>query len=99
MAKQFKKPTDLFISSDLPDTDPGQIELDKQTKPIKEEPPTNIPAGYRLTKEAKTDRLQILVRPTTHEALKVIAEQTDISKNELINEAIEKYINNYGTDK
>lgn len=86
--KSFKATTDLFFGlGATPEEEPSPA-----PDPIV---PEAIPAGYTLKKEAKTDRLQILLRPTTHKALKKLAKKTRKSKNELISEAIEKLLSDY----
>jgi len=53
-----------------------------------------IPKGYRLVKESKTERLQLLVRPATLKRLRRRAEEQDISVNELCNRLFENYVFN-----
>lgn len=52
-----------------------------------------LPPGYSITKENKTERLQLLVRPATKEGLKKIAKaKGNISINELANIIFEEFI-------
>ncbi len=48
---------------------------------------------YHLVREAKSERLQILLRPATKEALFEIANESGISTNELVNRILESFIN------
>ena len=87
MAKNFKKNTaELFISAaDEP----------------KEAPQTaqegfSIPKGYRLAKEYKSERMQLLVRPALKEAIKQEAEAQGLSMNELVNTIFEEYLERKG---
>lgn len=47
---------------------------------------------YRLVPEAKSERMQLLIRPTTKQALVAIAEDTELSLNELVNRILEDFI-------
>lgn len=51
-----------------------------------------IPTGYRLAPEPKSERLQLLIQPTTKTAIKEIAADKNISVNELVNDALKDYI-------
>lgn len=87
MAKNFKVQTtsELFITSPL--------NQEQEEAPITENAaPADIPEGYKLVREAKTERLQLLVRPSVHEKLKRIAAEQGTSKNEIINKLIEDYL-------
>ena len=52
----------------------------------------SINKGYRLVREAKSERVQYLIRPTTKEALATIAKDAEISVNELVNRILEEFI-------
>lgn len=94
--KEFKTPTEMFITSPMP---AETIEPDPEAQaPAKEIDPGNIviPDGYKLVRESKTERLQILIRPAAHAALKRIAKAEGVSKNEIINNLIEDYIKQKG---
>ena len=47
---------------------------------------------WKLVREAKSERLQLLVRPTTKEAITEIAKEAGISVNELVNRILENFI-------
>lgn len=60
--------------------------------PAPEAAASDIPTGYRIVRESKTERLQLLIRPSTHQAIQRIAADQGISKNELINQLLENFI-------
>lgn len=85
MKKNFKNPAELFIS-----------DLQKE-EPKPEEPKGfNIPKGYKLAKENKTERMQLLIRPATKEGLKKAAKEENISVNELVNNILDEFIERKG---
>ena len=98
MAKgTFKQNTaELFISA----ADPGQKTPRKTTgtkrKTVKKETPQEVPKGYKLVKENKSERLQLLVRPYAKEEIKKLAKAQGISVNDLINGILEDYIERQG---
>lgn len=102
MAKgTFKQNTaELFISA----ADPGQKKTRKPTqarKPTTKKTTTpaqdfQVPKGYRLEKELKSERLQLLVRPTTKEEIKKAAKAQGISVNDLINNLLDDYVERQG---
>lgn len=54
-----------------------------------------IPKGYKPNPEyieTKSKRVQLLIKPSTHEKLKSIAIEKNISVNELINNILESHI-------
>ena len=51
-----------------------------------------IPDGMRLIKETKSDRAQLLIRPTTKNAICKIAAQNGISFNELVHQILDDYV-------
>ena len=55
-----------------------------------------IPEGYRLAKEYKTERIQLLVRPSLKEGMKQEAEAQGLSMNELVNTIFEEYLERKG---
>jgi predicted DNA binding CopG/RHH family protein len=87
MAKNFKKNTaELFISAaDEP-----------QEAPQTAQEGFSIPKGYRLAKEYKSERMQLLVRPALKEAIKQEAEAQGLSMNELVNTIFEEYLERKG---
>ena len=51
-----------------------------------------IPKGYKLVRENKSARLQLLIRPSTKEALKEEAAALGISVNDLANNIFEEHL-------
>ena len=65
----------------------------KQKKPAKKK--SKAPEGYKPNPEyieTKSKRVQILVQPSVHEAVKAKAKAEGISTNEAINEALREYV-------
>lgn len=87
MAKNFKKnPAELFISAaDEPQTDTQQAQEG-----------VTIPKGYKLVKENKSERMQLLVRPVVKDAIKKAADEQGLSMNELVNNIFEEYLERKG---
>lgn len=56
----------------------------------------NIPKGYRLAPEFKSERMQLLVKPATKEAIKQAAAAQGVSMNELINQLLDEYAERQG---
>ena len=85
--KDFKKNTaELFISA-------AEEEPARQTA---EQDGVTIPKGYRLVKENKSDRMQLLVRPALKEAIKQEAAAQGVSMNDLVNCIFEEYLERKG---
>ena len=85
--KSFKDPALNFISA----------AEEQETKPRDIDPEgAQIPKGYRLVRESKNQRTQILLRPTTKQTLRDMAEEQGKSLNELINSILEDYIDGKG---
>lgn len=51
-----------------------------------------VPKGYKLVKESRTVRMQILVDADTKQYLKDKSYKLGLSMNEIINQALEDYI-------
>lgn len=54
-----------------------------------------VPEGYKLNPEyieTKSKRVQLLLQPSTVEAIKSLASKRGLSMNEAINEAIQEYL-------
>ena len=56
-------------------------------------PAAAVPDGYVLKRESKTRRTSLVLRPSTFEKLEDLAADQGKSRNDLINEIIEQYIN------
>lgn len=82
--KSFKNPAMQFIST--ADAE-GQ-----QEAPQTAQEGFSIPKGYKLVRENKSERMQLLVRPALKKAIKQEAEAQGLSMNELVNTIFEKYL-------
>lgn len=95
MKKDFKQnnPALAFIS-----TPPAEPEPESRTAPEDTAKP-EAPEGYKLNPlyvEVKSKRVQLLVQPSTLEAIRGIAHSKGISLNEAVNEAMKAYIKKEG---
>lgn len=79
--KSFKVDVNSFFLS-------GAEELAKDPERQEATTPAEIPAEIR---ETKSDRLQLLIRPSVNKALAKEAKRQRISKNELINQILEAH--------
>lgn len=88
--KTFKSvdPTMQFISG--AQEEPAAASTDEQQQGLV------IPKGYRLAKENKSERMQLLVRPTLKEGIKKAADAQGISTNDLVNNIFEEYLERKG---
>ena len=77
--KSFTNPAMQFITA--PEEVQPQAELEKQDMPEKRLP----------LRETKSERMQLLVKPSTKRALKRIAAARGQSMNDLANEIIDEY--------
>ena len=59
---------------------------------------TIIPKGYTLVKENKSERMQILIRPTLKDAIREEAKAQGLSMNDLVNNIFEEYIERQGKE-
>ena len=67
--------------------------VDGLTAPDQREKKT--PAGYKPNPEyieTKSRRVQVLIQPSVHEAIKAKAQKAGISVNEAINTALKEYV-------
>lgn len=55
-----------------------------------------VPAGYRLVREKKAIRLQLMVQERIKDAIKRQSEIEGISMNELVGSVLEKYLEEKG---
>lgn len=86
--KDFKKNTaELFISA---------ADKEEPARQQAEQDGVAIPKGYRLVKENKSDRMQLLVRPALKEAIKQEAAAQGVSMNDLVNCIFEEYLERKG---
>lgn len=90
--KDFKRSAaELFIST------PQEAPRPKK-EPAREKAGGDLPIGYKyeLVREPKSERLQLLIRPTTKAAIKAAADREGVSVNELINNILEEYTQGKG---
>lgn len=52
----------------------------------------NVPKGYKIVPETKSARMQLLIKPSTKEELRIAAAKQCTSVNELTNKIIEEYL-------
>lgn len=93
--KNFKQnnPAEAFIT--MPEEEPVKEEA-VETAPRTAKKP---PKGYKLNPEfieVKSKRVQLLLQPSTVEALKALAKEKGLSMNETANEAILQYLDREG---
>lgn len=88
MAKSFKKSTEalaaeLFISA--------ADEQEARQEDLGESKPR---LGYKIgyIPEIKTERMQLLVKPSIKKAIKELSAKRELSMNELINQIFEEYL-------
>lgn len=85
--KDFKKnPAEMFISA----------AEDPQEAPQAAQEGVIIPKGYKLVKENKSERMQLLVRPVIKEAIRKEAAAQGLSMNDLVNNIFEEYLERKG---
>ncbi len=85
--KDFKKNTaELFISAAEEQEAPQQMQ----------DTGANIPKGYKLVKENKSERMQLLIRPTLKDAIRKEADAQGLSMNDLVNNIFEEYLERKG---
>ena len=83
--KDFKKNTaELFISAA------------EEQREAPQPAGVTIPKGYRLVKELKSERMQLLVRKATKEAIKNAAAAQGISMNDFVNTILDDYVERQG---
>ncbi len=87
MASKFSKatrknPTETFLST-------AEEPKEEAKAPAQD---LAIPEGYKLVKESKSERLQLLIRPTTKKRLKVEAIAQGVSVNDLVSTILEEYL-------
>lgn len=87
MKKEIKDITAAFFE-DEPKEEPAENEADQEEART----PRTADKSRRVVKEAKSERLNLLIRPHYKEALKDIAKSHKQSVNDLINDLIEKYV-------
>lgn len=97
--KDFKQSTaELFMTA--PAEEPRITPAEKKSDPMGREFPqdTPVPKGYKLVKENKSERLQLLIRPFAKKELKKLADAQNMSVNDLVNGLLEDYIERQGKE-
>lgn len=54
-----------------------------------------VPKGWKLLRESKTERLQLLIRLTTKNDMRRVAAEQGRTLNDLVNEILENYVKDY----
>lgn len=57
-----------------------------------------LPEGYRLVRESKSRRMQLLVRPSIYDGIKKLADDNNQSVNDYINDLFEREVYQKGND-
>ena len=89
--KNFKKSAaEMFISSaeQIPESKPQPATTEENDNYVTD---IKVPAGYRLQREYKSERMQLLIRPTTKKMIKQQADARGISMNDLVNQILDEY--------
>lgn len=100
--KNFTSAAEMFFSSvraqqEAPQ-EPDTAQESPQEAPQAPQDGFTIPKGYILTKESKSVRMGLLIRPTTKKALRKAADMQGLSMNDLINQLIEDYLEREGIE-
>lgn len=87
--KDFKKNPALFYigEPEAPAEDPEEVKEDPEI-----DQGLTVPKGYILTREAKSERMQLLIRPSLKKGIKEAAAAQGLSMNDLINSILEEYL-------
>lgn len=88
----ISNPTMGFISKESVEAVEGKEAPVAQASKVR---PPKAPEGYKLNPEfieTKSKRVQILIQPSVHDAIKEKAKAMGISTNEAINEALRQYV-------
>lgn len=100
--KHFNNPAMQFISAADAEEQPEVSQQETPRQDLRQEPPKQmaisgeVPKGYKLVKENKSERMHLLVRPALKEAIKEEAEAQGLSMNDLVNNIFEEYIERKG---
>lgn len=74
----------------------GAEEAAQDPAPIRQEDGVQIPKGYKLVKENKSERMQLLIRKTLKDAIREEAAAQGLSMNDLVNNIFEEYFERKG---
>lgn len=89
------------MKKDFKGTNPALAFMSVDTQEVKQMPAAKkeVPEGYKPNPEyieVKSKRVQLLLQPSTVDAIKALAKKKGLSMNEAINEAIQAYLQNEG---
>lgn len=102
--KDFKSPANFFITEPEEENEKATEKKTAPKRATKQKPAAKktkekidikdavVPDGYRLVKEVKSERMQLLVRPTLKKELKKAAKAKKVSTNDLVNQIFEEYL-------
>lgn len=92
--KSFKNPVEAFITTNTDQEQEREVVKVAPVQPDRTEPASAaaIPTGYILAPEAKTKRVQLLIQPSVHDAIKKKAAAQGISFNEYVNIVLREQI-------
>lgn len=91
--KDFRKNTaEVFISEETKQQAQDPKPQAQKTPQPAQEAGLIIPKGYKLVKENKSQRMQLLVRPAIKDAIRAEAEAQGLSMNDLVNNIFEEYL-------
>lgn len=96
--KNFKKSASEFFINEAGNDQNQEAPKPPKSKSAKQEAPAGfkVPRGYKLTKEARSERIQLLVRPSTKDILKAEADTAGKSLNEYVNDLLEEHLRKGG---
>lgn len=92
--KSFKNPVEAFITTSTEQEQEREVVKFAPVQPERTEPGSvgAIPTGYILAPEAKTKRVQLLIQPSVHDAIKKKAAAQGVSFNEYVNSVLREQI-------
>lgn len=95
MAKQFNNPTAFFIGEQpTGGADPAAPQPQETTTETGEG--FTVPIGYRVVREPKNRRMQLLITQHVNDRMREAAAAEGISLNELCNRVFEEYLKQRG---
>ncbi len=92
MAKKLDNitnPADAFISKTSTNKNNKEVEVQKDIKDLTEEEKKEIAKEFIKNKEVRSKRLNLVITPSTHKALKRVSKEKGVSVNEYINTLLE----------
>lgn len=93
------EPTPLIIVNEDPSLEPPKTVFRPGTEKSQDQEHTekkteahNIPAGYRLVRETKSERIQLLLTPTIKDKMRLAAKLKGLSMNEWCHQVFEEAV-------